>query len=433
MQYAVLDIEATGGKAGTEKIIDIYIYKFNGTDVLDQFGSMVNPQRKIDDYVQKLTGITDKMVRGAPKFYELAKRVIEITQDCVIVGHGVNFDYRMLRQEFRELGYDFERKTLDTLDLSQKLIPNAESYSLGKLTRSLGIPVSSRHTAEGDTRITLELFKILLEKDKRKDVIQNYAIHETPNNEQVSKLIQLKENLPAKTGIYYFLNDKNKVIYSSGSRNIRQDVNKIFASNSKNDKRIQSQVEDVQYEITGSFLIALLKENEEHKIHKHILEASKNNFAFGLFADKDQNMLKVEKTLHHRKQPILLFHTKKKGIKTISKLKESLNIQEGDNFNTSIKKIRQAVDFKHKNFIIIDKGPHKKEKSFIEVRNKKVVGYGFYTFYNQLEDDEIREKITITLSNSNKNKTIIKTFLQSNQFRNIIPFEEGEQIKIPKK
>ena len=147
MNYAVLDIEATGGKAGTEKIIDIYIYRFDGLEVLDQFGSMVNPQRSIDRYVQKLTGITEKMVRGAPKFYELAKRVIEITEDCILVGHGVDFDYRMLSQEFSELGYDFERKTLDTLDLSKKLIPEAESHSLGKLTKSLGIPVNFRHTA----------------------------------------------------------------------------------------------------------------------------------------------------------------------------------------------------------------------------------------------------------------------------------------------
>ena len=112
--YAVVDVETTGGKYGEEGITEIAIYKYDGNDLTDQFSSLINPERPIQPFVQNLTGINEKMLRNAPKFYELAKRIVEITSDCVLVAHNASFDYRMLQTEFERLGYDFERKTLCT-------------------------------------------------------------------------------------------------------------------------------------------------------------------------------------------------------------------------------------------------------------------------------------------------------------------------------
>ena len=166
--YAILDIEATGGKLGEESIIEIAIYKFDGLEVVDQFISLVNPEKKIDQFVQKLTHITDKMVLTAPKFHEIAKRIVEITDDCILVGHNVMFDYRMLVQEFERLGYSYKKDWIDTFEYSEKLIPGLPSYSLGKLCASLGIVVTDRHRASGDARATISLFKMLLDKDSKK-------------------------------------------------------------------------------------------------------------------------------------------------------------------------------------------------------------------------------------------------------------------------
>ncbi|MGB0376699.1 MAG: PolC-type DNA polymerase III, partial [Flavobacteriaceae bacterium] len=147
--YAVLDIETTGGKFDEEGITEIAIYRYDGTQVVDQFSSLVNPERPIQPFVSKLTGIHSKMLQNAPRFFEVAKRIIEITTDCIIVAHNTEFDYRILRTEFKRLGYTFERKSLCTVKLSHELIPDAESYKLGKLVRSLGIPISDRHRAQG--------------------------------------------------------------------------------------------------------------------------------------------------------------------------------------------------------------------------------------------------------------------------------------------
>src|SRR6056297_3276664 len=177
--YSILDIESTGGKYNEEGITEIAIHKFDGHQVVDKFICLVNPEREIQPFVAKLTGINNKMLRSAPKFHEVAKRIVEITEDTVLVAHNAQFDYRILRTEFKRLGYNFERKTLCTVDLSKRLIPEAESHSLGKLVRSLGIPVSDRHRANGDALATLKLFKVLLAKDSGKTIIKGVIRKET--------------------------------------------------------------------------------------------------------------------------------------------------------------------------------------------------------------------------------------------------------------
>ena len=137
--YCILDIETTGGQFNEEGITEIAIYKFDGHEIVDQFISLVNPEIPIQPFVVKLTGINNAMLRSAPKFYEIAKRIIEITEGCVIVAHNASFDYRILSTEFRRLGYTFKKPTLCTVELAKKLIPEQPSYSLGKLVRSLGI------------------------------------------------------------------------------------------------------------------------------------------------------------------------------------------------------------------------------------------------------------------------------------------------------
>jgi DNA polymerase-3 subunit epsilon len=148
--YTIIDIESTGGKFNEESIIEVAAYRFDGTSIKDQFISLVNPQRDIHPYVEKLTGITSKMVKTAPKFHEIAKRIVEITSDSILVAHNAQFDYRILQLEFKRLGYEFSMKSLCTVILSQELLPDQESYKLGRLSRSLGIPLKDRHRASGD-------------------------------------------------------------------------------------------------------------------------------------------------------------------------------------------------------------------------------------------------------------------------------------------
>ena len=169
--FSILDLETTGGKFNEEGITEIAIYKFDGIDIVDQFVSLINPQIPIQPYVQQLTGINNRMLLKAPKFYQVCKRVLEITDNTILVAHNSSFDYRILKIEFNRLGYQFNIPQLCTVDLSKKLIPDKNSYKLGKLVKSLGISISNRHRASGDAMATVELFKLLLRKDKNNEVL----------------------------------------------------------------------------------------------------------------------------------------------------------------------------------------------------------------------------------------------------------------------
>ena len=247
--YAILDIETTGGQFNEEGITEIAIYKFDGHEIVDQFISLVNPEKPIQPFVVKLTGINNAMLRSAPKFYEVAKRIIEMTEDSVVVAHNASFDYRILSTEFRRLGYDFQKETLCTVELSKKLIPGQLSYSLGKLVRALGIPMADRHRASGDAMATVKLFKMLLAKDLEKEIVKSLIKTEIKTGLS-PKLLDIVEHLPSKTGIYYIHNEKGDLIYIGKSKNIKKRVNQHFSGTSRKCLKIQLEVYAVTFEET---------------------------------------------------------------------------------------------------------------------------------------------------------------------------------------
>jgi len=164
--YSIIDIEATGGNSKIGKITEIAIYRFDGIEVIDEFHSLVNPEMKIPPFVQKLTGINNKMAAEAPLFSEIATDVEQITQDSCFVAHNVKFDYSFFQMEYASIGQEYKRDRLCTLQLSESLIPEAPSYGLGKLCKALDIPLNGRHSAKGDALATVELFRRLLERDQ---------------------------------------------------------------------------------------------------------------------------------------------------------------------------------------------------------------------------------------------------------------------------
>jgi DNA polymerase-3 subunit epsilon len=166
--YAIIDIETTGVSYRTGKITEIAIYIHNGQQITDSYTSLVNPECNIPWNITHLTGISNEMVANAPKFYEIAKDVVEITAGMIFIAHNVTFDYNFIKEEFKRLGYDYDRKKMCTVKLSRKLLPGHRSYSLGKLCSELNININGRHRASGDALATVKLFEILLSENSNK-------------------------------------------------------------------------------------------------------------------------------------------------------------------------------------------------------------------------------------------------------------------------
>lgn len=162
--FAIIDIETCGGKFNypNGRITEICVLIHDGLSVVDKFTSLVNPECYITPIYTNITGITNEMVKDAPKFHQIAKHIHRITDEKTFVAHNVNFDYSFVKAEFASLGFNYEREKLCTVKMSRKLLPGHDSYSLGKLCNALGIPNHARHRAEGDAVATAQLFDLLL-------------------------------------------------------------------------------------------------------------------------------------------------------------------------------------------------------------------------------------------------------------------------------
>lgn len=170
--YAIIDIETTGQSADKGKITEIAIFIHDGFRITDSFSSLVNPECYIPGFITRLTGIDNEMVKSAPRFYEIARQIVELTRDKVFVAHNASFDYRFVQEEFRQLGYNYQRKTMCTVKLGRKFIPGHKSYSLGKLCAELGISINGRHRAAGDALATVKLFELILAQKAQKEAKQ---------------------------------------------------------------------------------------------------------------------------------------------------------------------------------------------------------------------------------------------------------------------
>ena len=438
--YAIIDIETTGGQFNKEGITEIAIYKFDGVEIVDQFISLVNPEIPIQPFVVKLTGINNAMLRQAPKFFEVAKRIIEITEGCIIVAHNAPFDYRILKLEFDRLGYNFQKPTLCTVEMSKVLLPDAQAYSLGKLVRSLGIPIADRHRASGDAMATLKLFKLLKDKDIDKQIVKQQIKNEV--HQGISpKLFDILENIPTTIGIFYIHNDKGSIIFIGKSNNIRKKLNQIFTADTKIAKRIQKEVYTVTFEETGNELIALLKEREELLHNKPVLNPTqrKSPFLWSVYQEKLENgyeTLKIHKS-DGRKNAVQSFKNQKSALQFINELyKENEIVEEVQNALSSAENIHypsvlhnelfvtliNANQLKYNNIIIVLKGRNLNEKSAVVIENGIFKGFCFFDLNYQILNTQVLSKILIPLIYTKDVLNTVKHYLYTKKDYKIISF-----------
>lgn len=418
---------------------------------MDQFISLVNPERPIQQFVTSLTGINNEMLRNAPKFYEIAKRVIEITEGCILVAHNAVFDYRVIALEFERLGYTYVRPTICTVELSKKLLPNMPSYSLGKLVRELGIPVVDRHRASGDALATVKLFKLLISKDLNKEIISS-SVRLIPKKQVDTKLLEILKELPTETGVYYFHDSEGKIIYIGKSKNIKKRVTQHFTSEARKSKKIQEQVHSVSFEITGSDLIAQLKENEEIKTIKPLFNRAlrRNIYLYQLVSFVDEMgyiHLQIEKT-NSKKNFITAFTNYQQAKNFLYNVTSQyqlcqkltglhsgqsacfahgigvclgacVNQELPDDYNQRVQEVIAKFTLLGKSMLLIDKGTDINNKSVVYIEKGKVIGMGSFNLNFQINNIEILKTMLTPLTDNKDAHRIIKNVMANNKFLKI--------------
>jgi DNA polymerase-3 subunit epsilon len=460
MRYAIVDIETTGGSPKSSKITEIAIFVHDGKAIVDEFTTLVNPETNIPAYITSLTGISNEMVANAPCFYEIARKIVEITNDAIFVAHNVLFDYNFVRAEFKSLGYEYKRDTLCTVKLSRKLLPGYKSYSLGNLCSDLNIIIEGRHRAAGDALATTKLFEMLLSHQQNIEP-NGFTLNDYKDLHPLLNLDEIK-NLPEECGVYYFHNENGEILFIGKSRNIRNRVLAHLANTeSKKAQKMRSEIVSVSYEITGSELVALLLESEETKTHKPIYNRTirKTSDNFGIFNYIDDQgfiRLKIDTLKSNDENPILSFDRAEtaKGFmrQLVDKyhlclkfcgLYESLwhcfNYEIGlcygpcagketaESYNRRVQHVIDHVLQFNPGFLIIDKGKNENERTAVLVKEGIYKGFGYFNTSCVNSQSEILECIEKANEDKDANQ-IIKNYIARNKVEKIIvsPFDEEQ-------
>ena len=455
--YAIIDIETTGGSPRSDKITEIAVLIHDGCKVIREFSTLVNPECRIPYHISALTGITNEMVADAPRFFEIARKLVEITQDTVFVAHNVGFDYEFIRSEFRRLGYEYKRDRLCTVRLSRKLIPGHRSYSLGRLCDDLNISINGRHRAMGDALATAKLFDLLLGRnaESQSQGMDQLSLNGRWNHPLLDP-VKIKD-LPEEPGVYYFYNQDAELIYIGKSKNIKNRVSSHF-SNTGNGKSMKmcSQVADVGCETTGSELIALLKESHEIKENKPLYNRRQRRSLFryelhSSFDNRGYIRFELEKTTREYDKPLMCFTTKAEAHGFLNRMVEQYTLcqklcglypSDGNCFhyeigackgacigkeppelyNARARKFISGYDFGIHNLLIIDAGRNEGEKSAVKIENGKYIGFGYFTAAFTGNDPGIIHECIHAYPDNREVQQIIKQYLRNNKVDKVIAY-----------
>jgi DNA polymerase-3 subunit epsilon len=394
------------------------------------------------------------MVEHAPRFYEIAKKIIEMTEGRIFVAHNARFDYSFIRQEYKSLGYNFKRNILDTVALSRKLLPGHVSYSLGNICNDLKININGRHRAGGDALATVRLLEILIAKD---NALQSSLMKSTRISKLNPKLdVNKIDTIPDEPGVYYFYNEKGDLIYIGKSRNLQQRVSTHLSNNTTNRAmEMRDIIADIDWETTGSELIALLKESFEIKKNKPVYNRAqrRTSFQWGIYSFYDNNgYLNYNfAPVNDEEIPISVFLSKEKAKFKLSTLIETFGLcqkltglydtagacfhyhvglckgacigkESPEDYNKRAVKASEEFSFSRRNFFIIDKGRDNEERCAVKIINGKYTGWGYFNI-NDMGFGLSAVHDCIRPCDDNRDiQAILKQYLRSNKVEKIIEF-----------
>jgi DNA polymerase-3 subunit epsilon len=408
----------------------------------------VNPQCEIPYFITGLTGIDNQMVRNAPTIDEIADKILEITKDTIFVAHSVNFDYNVIKNELKNIGREFVRKKLCTVRLSRKLIPGYNSYSLGKLCSSLGIPLTDRHRARGDAHATTLLFEKLLRAENAEAVFKTFLNARSQEATLPPALSRnTYENLPQAPGIYFFKNTKGVIIYVGKAINIKKRVLSHFYDKSTKEIQMCQDTADIDFELSGSELVALLMESDAIKHHyPSFNRAQKRTIQqYAIFSYEDRNGIihLAHNKLKAAPNPIATFYSPTDCRTALQEICTSFelcpkycHLQEGveycshysittckgictekedaASYNSRVIKAIDGLKGQYQNFVVQEKGRTIEEQAFIWIENGKYAGYGFVQKEETIHSYEDLDRFLIRKKNTLETQRILQSYLLKN-------------------
>lgn len=424
--FAIIDLETTGGNPNAERIIEIGIVLHDGKHKIGEYTTLINPEKDISAFISTFTGITNNMVKNAPKFIEVADTILELLDGKILVAHNARFDYNFIKSEFRRINIPFVNKNICTVQLSRKIFPQSKSHSLGNICKDLGIAIDNRHRAFGDASATALLLEKLIEHDT-KGIISEYLEDDIKKIALPENLAyQTIERLPEEIGVVYLHNKNGEVIYLDKSKNLREYIISFFSKKpiEKLKQHLYNEVYDISFELTGNELIASLvemesKKNYAPKFNKPIPNAF---YKYGIFTETDQQGFQklLVKMLQEDENPLLKFSSKFKAEKMMHAILSNFRLEPtfkkidtALQYNSRMQTVLSKYIYPHKNFFIIDAGRNGTERSAIQIENGDYVGFGFFEPAYIQQPAQLKEAIQIPKQQI-EHKKIIQHYIHKN-------------------
>ena len=447
--FAVIDIETTGLSPERERITEIAVYITDGREVVEEFSTLIDPEKTIPAHITSLTGITNEMVEGAPKFYEIARRLVEMTEGKVFVAHNVHFDYGFVREEFRRLGYRYRRDLLDTVRESRRLVPGLPSYSLGPLCEALDIRIEDRHRAAGDALATVYLLHRLLALKEKKKISDGKVTLPESLQERIRQI-------PEEPGVYYFHNHAGGIIYIGKSRNLYRRVMSHFSGGrTRREMQIMQETADISWEETGSELVALLLESAEIKQHLPVYNRAQRRKGrqVGIFSHRDEKgYIRFSiRAIGEGETPLQSFVSVEQARNKLYRLMEKFDLCQkmtglyeaqgacfyyqigscrgacvGEEppaaYNMRAGKALRSFDFDSENFFILDRGRSAEERAVIKIEHGLPAGYGYIDINDHFFGTEPLHACIRPLPHYREMKPLIANYLKRKKVEKIIRF-----------
>jgi DNA polymerase-3 subunit epsilon len=289
--FAVVDVETTGGFAGSHRVTEIGIALTDGRQILKTYHTLLQPGMAIPRHITALTGISNQMVAGAPTFAEVADQVDELLADAVFVAHNVNFDYSFIRQEMALIGRDFRRRKLCTARYARSLITDQQGFSLKKLADRFAINNEQPHRALSDALTAAEILHQLLVIDADGLVQKKISALEREVKLPIYMPPEQFHNLPNSPGVYFMYGANGKPLYIGKAKKLKQRIATHFlASGTARTQAFMNHVVNLKTAPMGSELMALLREDVEIRKYwpPHNSAQKQINKAHFIIAYKDQ-------------------------------------------------------------------------------------------------------------------------------------------------
>lgn len=285
---AFVDLETTGANPAFDRVIEIGIVKVSGGEIEYEWSTLVDPGEPIPPLIQSFTGITDAMVRAAPRFADIADEVLARLEGSLFVAHNARFDYGFLRNEFKRLGRAFQPRVLCTVKLSRALYPEHQRHGLDALIARHGLDCAARHRALGDARVLWDFVR-RAQAEKPPEAIRA-ALKKAMKSPSLPSGLEATavDAVPEAPGAYLFYGENDLPLYIGKAVNLRARVQSHFAADHGSGRamRLARETKRIEWIETAGELGALLLEarliSARQPIHNRRLRKNEELCAFRL-------------------------------------------------------------------------------------------------------------------------------------------------------